>query len=550
MQHRRQNRLLTLPGIGLMVCLAWSWAGVAQAQLIGLTDEIIIISKGATKKATNRQLGRALQHPGMGRGLPQVNPSGRSGPAGMPINPARSMVSFRTGERSALAAAAAPGPRIGQSAAPLAAAQPRRGMPEPPPLYGQLDLPAGDEEGPPDGLTLDQAIERAVRYNPELRSKAYDIDQARADVLTASLRGNPFYFLSASNYPYTPYSTSRPGNQGYSASIVQPFDINHKRQARTHAAAQARNVIEAQYRDAVRITIDDLYTAYLDVIVARETLRYAETSLAGTAELLRKVELQMRVAAIPEPDYLSIAIQREAAEVGVEQARAQLLEAQHALAAMLYLPPDAAPRLELRGAIRDRFPPPPPAEDLMGLALAVRPDLTAFRLGIHRARADAVVARKEVIEDVFVIYTPYQFQNNTPLGARNSTSFSFGLLGTIPLFNRNQGEIRRTQANVVQAKVALAAVERQVRAEVERASVEYHASRGAVERIERTILPYSERQWREVLRQYELGDKSIIDYLNVRKNHNELVRQYRDAVIRHRRAMLRLNTAVGQRVLP
>jgi outer membrane protein, heavy metal efflux system len=220
------------------------------------------------------------------------------------------------------------------------------------------------------------------------------------------------------------------------------------------------------------------------------------------------------------------------------------------LAAMLYVPADTAGHLALRGALRDRFPPPPSAEELTALALVARPDLAAFRLGIHRARADAVVARKEVIEDIYVIYSPYQFQNNTPLGSRNSTSFSFGLLGTIPLFNRNQGEIRRTQSNMVQAKVALAAVERQVRAEVERASVEYHASRQAVDRIEQNILPFSERQRRDVQRQYEAGDKSIIDYLNVRKTHNELVRQYRDAVIRHRRAMLRLNTAVGQRVLP
>jgi hypothetical protein len=30
----------------------------------------------------------------------------------------------------------------------------------------------------------------------------------------------------------------------------------------------------------------------------------------------------------------------------------------------------------------------------------------------------------------------------------------------------------------------------------------------------------------------------------------EVVRQYRDTLIRHRRSMLRLNTAVGQRILP
>ena len=32
--------------------------------------------------------------------------------------------------------------------------------------------------------------------------------------------------------------------------------------------------------------------------------------------------------------------------------------------------------------------------------------------------------------------------------------------------------------------------------------------------------------------------------------YNEVVRQYRDALVRHRRSMLDLNTAVGARVLP
>src|SRR5262245_40555286 len=59
------------------------------------------------------------------------------------------------------------------------------------PLYGILALPAEEEqEGPADGLTLDQAIERLVRENYDLRSKLMEIPQARADVLTASLRAN------------------------------------------------------------------------------------------------------------------------------------------------------------------------------------------------------------------------------------------------------------------------------------------------------------------------------------------------------------------------
>ena len=57
------------------------------------------------------------------------------------------------------------------------------------PLYGTLALPTGEEsEGPADGLTLDQSIELLIKNNYDLRSKFMEIPQARADILTASLR--------------------------------------------------------------------------------------------------------------------------------------------------------------------------------------------------------------------------------------------------------------------------------------------------------------------------------------------------------------------------
>ena len=49
---------------------------------------------------------------------------------------------------------------------------------------------------------------------------------------------------------------------------------------------------------------------------------------------------------------------------------------------------------------------------------------------------------------------------------------------------------------------------------------------------------------------YTQGQENIVTYLNAQRDYNEVVRQYRDTLIRHRRSMLRLNTAVGQRILP
>lgn len=543
---KRLHPLLAL----FAVALSASAPQAAEAQLIGLSDEIIVISKGLGEQQRRKTEGVLGHTQGAGANPFQSDPSRRGAPLETPVNPAQASARFVGAAQDALQAISSPGPRIGPRPSVLAAARPGLAADELPPIYGTLDLPTTEYEGPSDGLTLDQAIERLVRDNNDLRAKYYEIPQARADVLTAGLRADPFYFLSASSYPYQAYSPARPGNNGYSASIVHPFDVNGKRKARSQAAAQAVRVLEAQYQDAVRLAIDGLYAGFLDVMVARETLRYAEASFAGAEKLAQAVELQLRSGAIAEPEALNVTLQREAAEIGVKQARAQWMRAKKALAAQLNIAAAAAARLDVRGLLRDTAPPPPGRDELVRTALGARPDLAAFRLGIQRAQADVRVARKDVMSDIFVIYSPYEFRNNAPVGGQNATSYSFGLLGTMPLYNRGQGEIRRTQLNVSQMRAALAGRERDVVQEVEDAELEYHASREAAERMERVILPASTRIRHSAAELYARGEKGLLDVLDAQRAHNEIVRQYREAVIRHRRSMLRLNTAVGRRLLP
>ena len=70
-------------------------------------------------------------------------------------------------------------------------------------FYGSLELPAHDrDEGPPDGLTIDQAIDLLMHQNLDLRAKQLEIPQARADVLTASLRANPLFYADSQLVPY------------------------------------------------------------------------------------------------------------------------------------------------------------------------------------------------------------------------------------------------------------------------------------------------------------------------------------------------------------
>ncbi len=419
-----------------------------------------------------------------------------------------------------------------------------------PPIFGPMEIPAEEDATPADGLTLEQAIARLIAKNHELRNKFYEIPQARADVLTASLRANPLWFAGASALPYGQYSAQRPGQPSYGGTLIYPFDVSHKRVSRTEVAQWEVRVLEAQYQDAVRQEIELLHAAWLDVLAARETMRYAQASKAGLEHLARLGKTQIEGQAISRSDYDRILIQFESAQIAVEQANAELRLANHRLGLLLDYAPAEADEIRLNSKLRSVAPPLPAREELITQAIARRPDINAYRLGVQRAEADVRLAEAEKTADVFALYSPYNYQDNRPTGTQSVSNWSLAFFGSVPLFNRNQGNIQRAQLNVSQTRSELSTVEHHITVEVGDALDEYQAAQEAMLRIERTILPRSMRIRAASIRLLESGESSALDFLNVQREHSEVVRQYRDALIRRRRAMLRVNTAVGQRILP
>jgi outer membrane protein, heavy metal efflux system len=420
------------------------------------------------------------------------------------------------------------------------------------PLFGPLSLPARrDDPGPPDGLTLDQAIERLVRENLGLRARAFELPQADADILTAGLRANPLVYFDSQLIPYGTYSSQRPGGPlQYDLNITYPLDVTHKRKARTLVAARARSVLQAQYQDAVRLQLDNLYTAYSDVLAARETIRFAEAARQGLGELLARTRGLHESGTRTIADVSRIEALHEAAEVEVMDAQEVLRGNNRTLGVLLNIPGARAEALEVRGTLHDVYPPPPPVDAQIRLALEGRPDLIAYRLGVGRAEAEVKLAVANRLSDVYLLYQPYTFQNNAPFNKQSATSWALGVTVPLPIYNRNQGNIQRARLNVGQSRVELAEREQQAANEVRQAERQYALTRAAVERIEAKLLPAARRVRDDAYRLFVQGEEEAIVYLNAQREFNEAARQYRDMLVRHRRAMLRLNTAVGQRLLP
>jgi outer membrane protein, heavy metal efflux system len=449
---------------------------------------------------------------------------------------------------------AGPGPTEMQMA--ISAPQPQPVGPVSTPFSGTLEIVGGPEDdGPADGVTLDRAIDITLERSLDLRAKFYEIPMARADILQANLRSNPVFYqdgqLLQYRGPSTQFSRSAPGGPSQvDTNVTYPLDVSLKRQARTLVAGRAERVLEAQFQDAIRNRIDDVYGAYVNALGARQTVRYSVRSVDGYDKLTALTRQLHDEGQIPLADLNLVENKLRIARLGARDAEASLRKAKLALGSLMNLKLEEIGRLELRGTISDLAPPPPPVAELQKIALAERPDVASFRLGVSYAEASVHLAKANAFSDVYVLWQPYTFQDNAPYGLRSQISWALGVTVPIPIYNRNQGGIERAKINVTQSEVQLSDAERQLSIDVETAVQEYDVTLRLVEDLRDNVIPDARQVRDAAFRLWRGGETSLLNYMQAQLDYNDVVKQYLDTAIRHRQSMLSLNTTVGRRILP
>jgi outer membrane protein, heavy metal efflux system len=432
---------------------------------------------------------------------------------------------------------------------------------QPVPLGGRFGRPAELLPETAHGMTIDEAIEQLLKSNLELRAQEMEVAKARADVLTAGLRGNPLIYTDASLVPYGNFTDSAGGPTQYDANVTLPLDINNKRQRRIAVATQAQRVTEALFQDAVRLQIDNLYTAWADVLAARATVRFLQSGIESLQAQKQATEALVRRGSLSRSEVNNVEILIDSTDLTLLEARETYDDAMRTLAALIEIPPAEAETFPIRGRLRvdDIDLRLPPVEDLIARAQACRPDLMAFRLGVNRARSEVQLARANRFDDAFLLYQPMTAQEGLKPGDRAAYSWAMGVTVPLPVFNRNQGNIARAEHTVAQTRTQLASLERQVMLEVQRAEAAFQVTRATIRRIEEEILPAARENLELALRAAadttdEDNDddeqEDTIALLEAQRAYGDISRQYLEALVRHRRSMFRINTSVGQRVLP
>lgn len=393
-------------------------------------------------------------------------------------------------------------------------------------------------------ITLDDAIQMALAHNHALLAARTTIQQSEDEEITANLRPNPVLLGDAQFLPvfnWDQFGSDYVDNSAqFDLGVSYLFERGKKRQHRLEAAKDQTAVTRSVVADNERSLTFQVASAYVGVELAESALDLANQDLKSFQNTVDISQDRYKAGDISEDDYLKIKLQMLQFQTDASQAQLARVQALSDLRQLLGYESVSAD-YDVAGPFEYQ-PVAGNLEDLQMKALATRPDLRAAQQGVTAANSQYLLAKANGKKDITA-------QINYTHIADLSTTSLFGQI-QMPIFDRNQGEIARTQVAITQAEEQEKFTSDQVLTDVKDA-YEGLRTNDQVVQLYRSGYLDEAQQDRDISEYaYKRGAASLLDFLDAERSYRATQLAYRQSLASYLLSLEQLREAVGTRTLP
>ncbi|WP_231424130.1 TolC family protein [Pedobacter sp. Leaf250] len=294
-------------------------------------------------------------------------------------------------------------------------------------------------------LDLKQAEILFLKNNFELLASNYQIDQAKAEVITAKLFDNPeleyenlFYNHETKKFLQTSFEYGQ-----YAASISQLVKLAGKRNKNIKLAQTGIKLAELEYFDLLRTLKFELRNTFYKTYFSAQSVKVYEDQIKSTESLLKAYDIQLKAGNVALKDVIRI----KSLIIGLKSEQANLIndleDHYKDLRLLCGLEPNSILKLSVSTAAErnlklDQIP----YSTLLDSARTNRADLKLAKTDLEYNELNLKLQKAMAIPDV-EISLAYDLKGNYP-----EKYTGIGLKIPIPLFNRNQGEIKKARVGI------------------------------------------------------------------------------------------------------
>jgi cobalt-zinc-cadmium efflux system outer membrane protein len=369
-------------------------------------------------------------------------------------------------------------------------------------------------------LSLPEAEARFTQNNLLLLAQKFGIEESKAFILQARLWDNPSIYLEQSTYNRTTREVlpaKGPNGQNI-VQIQQLFLLAGKRNKRVGLEKINTQIAEYQFFDLLRTLKYELRTSFFDIYFLQQSFSIYETEIRSLQRTVELYQGQYERGNIPLKELIRLKAFLFTLENERKELHYRIAENQSQLQVLMgekngvYVVPQMSREITEKVSIQSYT-----ISQLTDLAQEHRYDLKAYQAGNQYARQNLAYQKSLAVPDIRLggVYD----RNGSYIS--NYTGVSVGI--DLPVFNRNQGNIKAAQARL-QANQAMAEnYELQVEKEVQLAYAKAKNAEDIYKRYDQKFLEDFDKLMEGMIRSYERKTIALIEFIDFFESYKENV---------------------------
>jgi len=396
-------------------------------------------------------------------------------------------------------------------------------------------------------LTWDQVKAKFEAVNPTLKADDANVQEMKAEEITAFLRPNPQFTFSTDGTQIARHNgvwQPLAGTQ-YQPNFSYLHERRHKRELRLESAQEGTQIAGSQHEDLDRNMVFNLRSVFIQTLQAKAVLKLAQADLEYYDKIIEISRERYKAGDIGKIDLDRIELLRVQYESEIQNAIVNLRTSKIQL---LQLLDDRTPldKFDVDGPF-DFSAEMQPLEIYRQVAIDHRPDLRAALESAQQAVTNHKLANANGSTDP----TFGAWYTKNPSFNNPNDDQTLGLNVSIPLriFDRNQGEKKRTLIDIERNQQLTEAARAQVFSDVDSA---YEQVRSNIA----LLAPYRDQYKDQATRvrdtvtfAYQHGGASLMDFLNAQSDYRVVQLAYLQLVGAYLTSASQMNLAVGHEVI-
>ena len=354
-----------------------------------------------------------------------------------------------------------------------------------------------EEQSPERTLRLEDLERLALENNPTIAQAEASVQAAEGLRIQAGLYPNPIL-----GYEGVEFSRSFTNTSEHFLFLEQRIVTAGKLKKSRTVFSLERERAEAELEAQRLRVLNTVRLLYYEALGAQQFVELREELAKIARQAVGISEQLFNVGAADRPDVLEAEIEAQRAELGLVAAQNNREQVGELLAAAVGDPSLRSVRLE--GNLREEVP-ELDLPEILSTLLRESPEIKSAGAAVERARATLTRAKAEPIPDIFVRGgVGYSFEPLEAFGNIPRKLEGFVEAGVrIPLFDRNQGNITRAQAEISHAQNEVQRLKLALRARLASVFSRYSTGLKVVQRYQNSVLPQAQSAYELYLRKFQ-----------------------------------------------